>query len=87
MIVQCSACAMYFDDAYRLTYCPHDTFAANDGNNNFAHHPESYFSKFKPTEPDGFAEWFESQGEFRAPATARMIALSAWLEVERRSKR
>lgn len=48
MIVQCSTCAMYFDDAFRLTICPHDTFAANDGNNIFTHYPDSYLSKDAP---------------------------------------
>lgn len=44
MIVACSICSSNFDDEYRYTVCPHDTFAANDGNNNFAHHPESHLS-------------------------------------------
>lgn len=37
----CSKCAAYFDDEFRTTVCPHGTFPANDGSNNFAHHPES----------------------------------------------
>lgn len=41
MIVTCSDCGWTFDDAYRWTICPHETFAANDGANNFAHHVES----------------------------------------------
>lgn len=45
MIVQCPTCFALFDDEFRLTICPHDTFAANDGQNNFAHHPESYLSE------------------------------------------
>ena len=48
MIVLCPNCDIYFDDAYRLTACPHDTFVANDGDNNFAHHPESYLSEDAP---------------------------------------
>ncbi len=44
MIVKCNTCRKYFDDEFRMTYCPHDTFAANDGNNNFWHHPESHLS-------------------------------------------
>ena len=48
MIVQCDSCKRYFDNEFRLTYCPHDTFAANDGKNNFAHHPESYLSSEAP---------------------------------------
>lgn len=42
MIVQCLICMKRYDDEFRWTLCPHNTFAANDGNNNFAHHPESY---------------------------------------------
>lgn len=42
MIVKCQKCAKRFDDEFRTTICPHDTFAANDGYNNFAHHPDSY---------------------------------------------
>jgi hypothetical protein len=41
MIIQCQKCKMFFDDEFRTTICPHDTFPANDGNNSFAHHPES----------------------------------------------
>ena len=48
MIVQCDSCKRYFDNEFRLTYCPHDTFAANDGENNFAHHSESYLSSEAP---------------------------------------
>lgn len=48
MIIQCERCLMYFDDVYRSTICTHDTFLANDGSNNFAHHPESYLSNSKP---------------------------------------
>ena len=42
MIIQCGDCGRRFDDEYRWTICPHETFAANDGRNNFAHHPESH---------------------------------------------
>lgn len=41
MIVKCPDCQRRFDDEYRFTHCPHDTFAANDGKNIFRHHPES----------------------------------------------
>lgn len=41
MKVFCLDCGSMYDDEFRLTYCPHDTFLANDGQNNFAHHPES----------------------------------------------
>lgn len=44
MIVQCERCKRSYDDEFRDTSCPHRTFAANDGNNNFAHHPESFIS-------------------------------------------
>jgi len=50
VIVQCDSCKRYFDNEFRLTYCPHDTFAANDGKNNFVHHPESYLSSEAPQE-------------------------------------
>jgi hypothetical protein len=43
MIVTCSrGCGARFDDEFRTTICPHETFAANDGHNNFAHHPEAF---------------------------------------------
>lgn len=42
MKVYCSHCDTKFDDEFRSTICPHETFAANDGANNFAHHPESF---------------------------------------------
>lgn len=42
MIVQCPKCGARFEDQYRTWICPHDTFAANDGRNNFAHHPEAH---------------------------------------------
>jgi hypothetical protein len=41
MIVLCPDCHAWFDDEFRTWVCPHDTFAANDGQNHFAHHPES----------------------------------------------
>lgn len=46
MIVKCDVCYRYFDDEFRMTICPHDTFAANDGNNNFAHHPKSWLEDY-----------------------------------------
>src|SRR5579872_6411513 len=45
MIVTCQKCGARFEDSLRLTYCPHETFAANDGNNTFRHHPGAYLSK------------------------------------------
>ncbi len=50
MIVQCPKCRMYYEDSYRWTICPHQTFAANDGANNFAYHDESYLDKEPPSE-------------------------------------
>lgn len=50
MIVTCErGCGASFDDAFRTTICPHDTFAANSWRpdhpvNAFAHHPESPLS-------------------------------------------
>lgn len=39
---------MYYEDVFRLTLCPHRTFPANDGKNNFASHSEAYLSRFYP---------------------------------------
>lgn len=41
MKVQCEKCSARYDDQFRWTHCPHETFVANDGHNNFAHHPEA----------------------------------------------
>lgn len=35
MIVKCEKCGKRFEDEFRRTICPHDTFLANDGQNNF----------------------------------------------------
>lgn len=48
MIVNCSKCHFYFDDTFRLTYCPHATFPANDGSNNFTRYEGAYLSKDPP---------------------------------------
>lgn len=37
----CSKCGVSFDDEFRTTVCPHETFPANDGMNNFEHHNHS----------------------------------------------
>ena len=51
MIVTCvRGCGKRFDDEYRTTICPHETFAANDGRNNFAHHPEAHLDQERQTE-------------------------------------
>lgn len=44
MIITCPNCQRTFQDEYRTTICPHETFAANDGQNNFAHHSEAHLS-------------------------------------------
>lgn len=57
MVVRCSECNRYFDDEFRITYCPHDTFAANDGKNNFAHHPEAVLTRpFRKLTRDDFED-------------------------------
>lgn len=61
MIVQCPTCRTYYDDTYRWTICPHDPFLANDGNNNFSTHPESYLSLVRPTATyDDLLDFLES---------------------------
>ncbi len=52
MIVQCGQCSRWFDDQFRFTNCPHPTFAANDGVNNFSHHHDAYISDAEPGEQD-----------------------------------
>lgn len=42
MIVKCNHCGIWYDDTYRWTFCPHDTFLANNGNNQFSHNKSSY---------------------------------------------
>ena len=57
MIVQCTKCKKFFEDMFRSTICPHDTFPANDGTNHFYHHPEAYLSELDPEKdlsPEGF---------------------------------
>ena len=48
MIVQCGDCGMWFEDVFRSTVCPHEAFPANDGNNNFSRHWDSYLSHRSP---------------------------------------
>ena len=50
MIIQCNKCKMYYDDQFRLTICPHNTFSANDGWNYFRHYPESWYHVQPPLE-------------------------------------
>lgn len=49
MIIKCIECGKYFDDQFRSFDCPHNTFPANDGQNNFKHYPESWLSKNMPS--------------------------------------
>lgn len=42
MIIQCDKCSARFDDEFRTTICPHETFPANDGKNNFRYHHGAY---------------------------------------------
>ena len=41
----------WYDDEWRITICPHDTFLANDGENNFLRNAEAYLSKTAPLPP------------------------------------
>lgn len=45
MIVGCDSCGARFEDTYRSTLCPHNAFPANDGNNVFTVHEESYLER------------------------------------------
>ncbi len=60
MIVHCPSCGARYADEFRWTICPHETFAANDGKNNFGHHPESFL---EPVEGDSRA----TEGDSRKP--------------------
>lgn len=46
MIIQCKGCSAKFDDELRTTICPHGTFMANDGQNNFRRHTESLITHY-----------------------------------------
>ena len=50
MLVRCEKCRKVFEDCYRSTICPHGTFPANDGMNNFLLHPEAYLADEFPKE-------------------------------------
>lgn len=54
MVVRCLICKVWFDDEFRSTICLHDTFPANDGQNNFEFHEDSYLSE---TEPPTDRDW------------------------------
>jgi hypothetical protein len=49
MIIQCSDCKKHYDDEFRWTQCPHNTFAANDGHNNFKHYSASWLGDKPPS--------------------------------------
>lgn len=65
MIVKCSECRRTFDDTYRSTLCPHETFPANDGANNFVHHPESHLSRAPERESSLGEEFSKEQARVR----------------------
>lgn len=48
MIIKCPDCPKYFDDEFRDTVCPHNTFLANDGRNKFKHYPDSWLDNYEP---------------------------------------
>lgn len=48
MIKPCADCQRWFEDQYRSTICPHQTFPANNGNNVFMHHGDAYLSDTPP---------------------------------------
>ena len=52
MIVGCDSCGARFEDTYRSTVCPHSAFPANDGNNVFTIHEDSYLERPSPQLPD-----------------------------------
>ncbi len=49
MIIKCLDCNKFYDDEFRDISCPHATFLANDGQNNFRHYPQSWLSADEPT--------------------------------------
>jgi len=73
MIVKCSDCEKYFDDEYRTTICPHETFPANDGENRFVHHPESYLSVSAPPYHGTHQEMTPLQLRLHTPFTDEKI--------------
>lgn len=60
MISQCLDCGARFDDEYRSFICPHVAFPANDGNNNFTIHENSYLSNDHQYDADYFLRGKES---------------------------
>lgn len=64
MIVQCEKCKKFYDDEFRDTGCPHNTFSANDGWNNFKHYPLSWLDDKLPSiensEAGIYNNWYQS---------------------------
>lgn len=61
MIIKCEACKVNFDDKYRTTLCPHNTFLANNGRNEFQHHPKSYLSTDGTTDINYQSELYNNE--------------------------
>lgn len=59
MITKCNKCKLHYDDEFRWTICPHNTFAANDGLNNFRHHRKSYLESDETTDKHYKAPLYE----------------------------
>lgn len=73
MKTYCSRCDTRFDDEFRSTICPHETFAANDGKNNFAHHPESVLERGDVKCPHDGVRLQESHGVLVCPKCSYFI--------------
>jgi Methyltransferase domain len=58
MIAQCLECGAKFEDEYRSTICPHETFPTNDGNNNFTIHESAYLSSEKQSGEQFDSDYF-----------------------------
>lgn len=57
MLVDCAICKKCLDDEFRDTSCPHNTFLANDGQNNFKHYPESWLADHAPRRGFSDPKW------------------------------
>lgn len=60
MIVKCESCNKYYDDQFRNTGCPHDTFMTNDGQNQFAKYDWDWLADYEPRR--GFSDPMFEQG-------------------------
>lgn len=54
MITKCGKCGASYDDQYRYTICPHLTFPANDGYNNFTVYKEAHLDVSEVYDEDYF---------------------------------